>query len=194
MSAAVLISIRPKWCDLIASGEKTIEVRKTAPKLQTPFKCYIYETLDKKYENIGVYDPNAPLYKNFVHYPGKVIGEYICRSFLYLGNVCTDNWDLLVGSTHDLHKRLIVQEACMTKKMLRQYANGKFCVGWNISELVIYDKPKELSAFNGMCSKKALTDCDCGSCKRLLENGNGHCPLDWIKHAPQSWRYVEKLQ
>jgi hypothetical protein len=38
---AVLISIRPKWCEKIASGEKTIEVRKTKPKLLTPFKCYI---------------------------------------------------------------------------------------------------------------------------------------------------------
>lgn len=39
---AVLINIRPKWCEKIASGEKTIEVRKTKPKLLTPFKCYIY--------------------------------------------------------------------------------------------------------------------------------------------------------
>lgn len=29
MSKAVLISIRPKWCEKIASGMKTIEVRKT---------------------------------------------------------------------------------------------------------------------------------------------------------------------
>ena len=39
---SVLISIKPKWCELIANGEKTIEVRKTKPKLETPFKCYIY--------------------------------------------------------------------------------------------------------------------------------------------------------
>ncbi len=41
---AVLISIRPKWCEKIISGEKTIEVRKTRPKMDTPFKCYIYCT------------------------------------------------------------------------------------------------------------------------------------------------------
>ena len=46
MSKAVLISIRPTWCELIANGEKTIEVRKTRPKLDTPFKCYIYCTKD----------------------------------------------------------------------------------------------------------------------------------------------------
>ena len=40
---SVLISIRPQWCEKIASGKKTIEVRKTAPK-EVPFKCYIYET------------------------------------------------------------------------------------------------------------------------------------------------------
>ena len=41
---SVLISIQPKWCELIASGKKTVEVRKTKPKLETPFKCYIYCT------------------------------------------------------------------------------------------------------------------------------------------------------
>lgn len=41
-----MISIRPKWCEKICSGEKTIEVRKTRPKLETPFKCYIYCTVE----------------------------------------------------------------------------------------------------------------------------------------------------
>jgi predicted transcriptional regulator len=41
---AVLLSIRPEWCALIAGGKKTVEVRKTRPKLETPFKAYIYET------------------------------------------------------------------------------------------------------------------------------------------------------
>lgn len=40
----VLISIQPKWVEKIASGEKTIEVRKTRPKIDTPFKVYIYAT------------------------------------------------------------------------------------------------------------------------------------------------------
>ena len=53
MSKAVLISIRPEWCEKIINGQKTIEVRKTRPKMDTPFKCYIYctkpeEKLDRK--------------------------------------------------------------------------------------------------------------------------------------------------
>ena len=50
MNKAVLISIQPKWCELIASGRKTIEVRKTKPKILTPFKVYIYCTLPPKEE------------------------------------------------------------------------------------------------------------------------------------------------
>ena len=50
---AVLISIQPKWCELISNGKKTIEVRKTRPMLETPFKCYIYCTKpSKKYQTI----------------------------------------------------------------------------------------------------------------------------------------------
>ena len=45
---SLLISINPKWCELIASGKKTVEVRKTKPKLETPFKVYIYETKGKR--------------------------------------------------------------------------------------------------------------------------------------------------
>lgn len=55
MSKAVLISIRPKWCEKIISGEKTIEVRKTRPKMNPPFKCYIYRSVQ-----------------------GGVIGEFVC--------------------------------------------------------------------------------------------------------------------
>ena len=79
MSKAVLISIRPKWCELIASGKKTIEVRKTAPKIDTPFKCYIYCT--KEGRGVG----EIP-YRHFYQAPdgprhfmgGTVIGEFIC--------------------------------------------------------------------------------------------------------------------
>lgn len=40
-----LFSIHPKWCEKIFSGEKTIEVRKTAPK--PPFKVVVYCTKGK---------------------------------------------------------------------------------------------------------------------------------------------------
>ncbi len=41
---AVMLSIRPEWCEKILNGEKTVEIRKTKPKIETPFKVYIYCT------------------------------------------------------------------------------------------------------------------------------------------------------
>lgn len=41
---SVILSVRPKWLDLIFKFIKSIEVRKSAPKLKAPFKVYLYET------------------------------------------------------------------------------------------------------------------------------------------------------
>ena len=89
MSKAVLISIRPEWCEKIISGEKTIEVRKTRPNLVPPFKCYIYCTAGRQDLNIPISQErlmrdyletgsmkslNCPLGN------GKVVGEFTCNS------------------------------------------------------------------------------------------------------------------
>ncbi len=92
---SVLLSIRPKWCELIASGKKTIEVRKTRPKIPVPFKCYIYCTKPKmitkyvfKPEDYPEYmrpektvfckvpDASSPFCSE-VNGNGKVIGEFV---------------------------------------------------------------------------------------------------------------------
>lgn len=70
---AVMISIRPEWVEKIMSGEKTIEVRKTAPKIETPFKCFVYMTQGKSKE-LGDY--SQWIYENRM----KVIGEFTCDS------------------------------------------------------------------------------------------------------------------
>ena len=85
MSKAVLISIKPEWCRLIASGAKTVEVRKTRPRLEGPFKCYIYCTKTK--EGILTYLARKKFgrrlyweYKNTK--TGYVIGEFMCDKVL----------------------------------------------------------------------------------------------------------------
>lgn len=63
---SVLISIRPKWCELISSGEKTVELRKTRPKLDVPFKCYIYCTAEiAEHDALWILDyPSREKYSN----------------------------------------------------------------------------------------------------------------------------------
>ena len=88
MSKAVLISIRPMWCEKIISREKTIEVRKTRPELETPFKCYIYCTIGGRDLNIPIsrerlvrdyLETGSMKSLNCPHGNGKVIGEFTCE-------------------------------------------------------------------------------------------------------------------
>ena len=136
MSKAVLISIRPEWCEKIVSGQKTIEVRKTRPKIATPFKCYIYQTKHRWVFSLlrtrfGKYALADRLESAF----GMVIGEFVCDRLVKAE--CGQYCRLL--ST--LYTQILPQE-------LFNYANYKPIYGWHISNLVIYDKPKELKEFS----------------------------------------------
>lgn len=184
---AVLISIQPKWCELIASGEKTIEVRKTKPNIKVPFKVYIYCTKDNTFaeKTLRGFDDNGKA----IYYKankGKVIGEFVCEHITYLGNISTDKWAYLIGWSHEYRKRLVTNNACLTEEELLEYG-GKYA--WHISNLVIYDKPKELSEFlkiNRDCwyADLGLAKRDCSECQ------NKDC---FIQRPPQSWCYVESV-
>ena len=163
MKNAVMISIRPKWCELIASGEKTIDIRKNRPRLTTPFKCYIYCTQDELLTNCNgqIYLATKEKYQKalvrngniIVTLSGKVIGEFVCDDIDYVRNYgdCVDMYD--------------VEASCLTAQEIIDYAKDKdgnfiYTFGWHISGLKIYDEPKELSAFG-------------------------------LKRPPQSWCYTE---
>lgn len=170
MSKAVMLSIRPKWCEKIANGNKTIEVRKTKPKLKTPFKCYIYCTLPKyPHEDFIATDYPRPQFYG----GGKVIGEFTCDQIYELAP--------LNHAPDDVEK-----QACLTREEIVNYLKGTG-YGWHISDLHIYDTPKELSEFErpyecNECDAKWATECN--ACH---EEGK-------IKRAPQSWCYVEVME
>lgn len=181
MSKAVMISIRPKWCEKICRGEKTVEVRKGRPKMETPFTCYIYCTMDHPYISVSCGELDKLNYRtNTVgRCNGKVIGEFICDAIARV-NIC-GFWD---DSGKQLDNRL--KETCLTSEELCDYLGEKVGYGWHISDLKIYDTLKELSKFSRPfenCIDKVCDEFGCESC----ENG-GH-----IKRPPQSWCYVEEM-
>ena len=137
MSKAVLIRIRPEWCEKIINGRKTIEVRKTRPKMDTPFKCYIYKCGN-----------------------GKVIGEFLCDEIIE---------DRTYGHNEEFYRA-----ACMSAYDAAAYAMQSPMYGWHISDLRVYDHPRDLWEFTG-----------------LRETKFGAEPVP-ITRPPQSWRYVEK--
>lgn len=169
-----MLSIRPKWCELIANGTKTVEVRKSRPKLHTPYKCYIYCT--QSGVALGAWGKH-----------GKVIGEFTCD------RIDEYDDDTIFSFRHEDYARwndFGLDRACMHPEDFQNYADGKWLYGWHISDLRIYDKPRELREF-----KKSNRDCfyadlglakrDCPDCK------NSGC---FLERPPQSWCYVEAMQ
>ena len=177
---AVLISIQPKWCEKIAAGEKTVEVRKTYPKIPTPFKCYVYCTEgggQLTYADYCGYDMDT--YEDDFIANGTVIGEFICRQ------ICQVLTHPSVFAGHPLFFAQALKDACLTREEVEAYGGGKDVVGWVISDLKVYEKPKALSDFG--------TKHKCNLSRKCTEQGflcAGYCKLT---RPPQSWCYVEEL-
>lgn len=173
---AVLISIQPKWCEKIANGEKTIEVRKTAPK-EVPFKCYIYCTYGNMKENycLGM--------------RGKVIGEFVCDKVYPIKNRGSS---FSVADEEQSVTNEIARQSCLYYDDMVNYFGNKDGFGWHISDLKIYDKPKELSEFRKPCPYGDLPCWICPSCDKD-ENDNLIQCFNTVSRPPQSWCYVEDL-
>lgn len=182
---SILLSIKPKHVELIARGEKTIEVRKTAPK-EVPFKCYIYESRNGGHrckhcnEKDSCYS-YAPKNVGCYNGRGKVIGEFICDK--------VDEYPYDYCDGVDIDDDTILETA-IDREDINIYAKGKTIYGWHISDLKIYGSPKELSEFSRPCSYSGL----CFSCKRtsFKKDGNLLCNTK-ITRPPQSWMRVEDL-
>lgn len=143
---AVLMSIKPKWCEKIARGEKTVEVRKTKPKLQTPFKCYIYMTATKErcrfFEYITAYENSKG---EIVNGAKKVVGEFVCDNIEKIAcYVVADKYDEYLVSDKFLY------DCGLSYEELHEYLDGEDGYAWKISKLKIYDSPKELCEFRNL--------------------------------------------
>lgn len=183
MAKAVLISIRPEWVEKIANKWKTIEVRKTKPYLETPFKCYIYCTNTRpflvwgdvfrgdwftEFTRLSGYG-RAAADRIWDVFNGHVAGEFVCERVEPI-KAATEPYGI-----YDVDDEFVAQTR-LVDGALWDYGKGTTLYGWHISKLQIYDTPKSLSEFKGLRKTKF-----------------GAEPME-IKRAPQSWCYVEQLK
>lgn len=102
-------------------------------------------------------------------YQRKVIGEFVCDridDFIICEDGTVRNWNYI-----KLYK------SCLKHSEIAEYiGTGKFGYAWHISDLVIYDKPKELSEFHKPIMPKSYRD------------------LEGLTRPPQSWCYVEEIE
>ena len=168
MNKAVLLSIKPQWCELIAMQRKTLEVRKSIPSIETPFKVYIYETKAKwlfdALRNAGMTSIAEILEDGF----GKVVGEFTCDYIKEISVPYPAYFTEMDGS--------VLDQSCLTYYEIHSYAGTSNIYGWHISDLRVYAEPKTLSDFSLVSAG--------------IKNGWYHKPVD---RAPQSFCYVEEL-
>lgn len=184
---AVLMSIKPKWCELIFSGEKTVEVRKVAPKLETPYKVYAYQTKNRGGSKII----NDCL--NSVYGGGKVVGEWVCDKTIELPCETTQpHW--------------LKEKTCLSDDEYIDYLGHKDGKGLYIAKPKRYDTPKALSEFYRRLPDKVLEEgnYDCRKdwnmvcidypemsdlCDDCIFGGRVQ-----LARPPQSWCYVEEIE
>lgn len=142
----VLISIKPEWCKLIAEGKKTIEVRKTFPKYDTPFRVLVYctkgTTLWKKDDRFLLDGEYNRLIDEIPDYllNGEVIGEFICT-----GKYVVRPRALTCESE-------FVKRSCVPVGKLVAYVSDKefpkdHVYGWCFQSFTLYENPKELREY-----------------------------------------------
>lgn len=214
---AILKPVSPELCEKVISGECTLLLSKTRPKLETPFKEYIYCTKGKE----------VLVTNKVVSWTGEVIGEFVCdrideyrtefyedeETYQEIREVWLDEdydypvEDYKIITTNERENPndcKLLKNACLTFNEVKKYVgygDGKFC-SLHISDLKIYDKPKELGEngdFKFPCVRGG-EDFDshrkCVGCKYArLWTGTKEIYCDrWVTRAPQSWCYVEELE
>lgn len=207
---SVLISIRPKWVEKIASGKKTIEVRKSAPK-EVPFKAYIYCTKQKINGEILFYERKVEgrnrgfRDKGDIPLAGKVIGEFICDKVYPIKNKGSS---FVVANEKQSVTNEIAGQSCLYYDDMVSYFGDKDGYGWHISDLKIYDKPRELSDFLKPCPDTFHYCTICKHCVKIIPPDEEEYALyhggqydyweeqctNRLTSPPQSWRYVEDLR
>lgn len=200
---AIMISIKPEWCEKICNYKKTIEIRKTMPKCALPIKVYIYCTKikDKKRYTDEV---DIPLETGMYMGNGRVIAEFILNQ-IDLVEICDPH---IFRNGKQLDWYWFKRNACLDCEEIMSYigygcdydgwASSEYAKGyaWHIDDLKIYNEPKELSEF---VSNKVLSYDDWlyaiyNGHSGARNNYNSYLNVFRLKRPPQSWCYVEELK
>lgn len=194
---AVLRSIKPYWLYLILIGEKTVEVGKDFPKAEVWNKeVNLYCSKDKKsFDRIPEKDREW-----MRKYLGKCACRFVCNK---IEDLRYDALEMTYFSRKYRDTKLLDEEffpgTQVTYQEAYDYCKGMsygeedsdLFYGWHISDLKIYDKPRELSEFKRECNHVCVDTKTKKKCERILVDGFSCNGLKSIKRPPQSWTYVE---
>lgn len=193
MKKAILISIRPEWVAKILNKEKTIEIRKTAPKCKLPVDVYIYCTkskdcfLEKKIylqecEFCSYEWPNQP-FKAFVAFLEEApVGK---EQFFWVDKKCLGfDGDGKVLATVGEKVRQEIDDIESDCFYASPSVNGKV-----VAKFTLKAANRTTPFYPSLGRKGIFYDWHISD----LEVFDGPKDLSdfGLKHAPQSWQYVE---
>lgn len=185
MNASVIISIRPEWVQKIFDGEKTLELRKTMPKVKPPFRCYIYCTKARYPHEDFLVTIDQPISERpFTgHYGGgMVVAEFICSEISRLDVPFPAYWEEVDQDA--------LKAACLTYGQAHDYLGHRSGYAWHISELKIYAEPKNVLHFLRLpCEKETA----CNLCSYWVSSMQRCFRSNFIQRAPQDWCYTAGL-
>lgn len=229
---SILMSIHPKHCWNIFRGIKTIEVRKHVPKNGAPFKVHIYCTSIKSMNLQDYCEIHKSTGGIVDDWSSKVIGEFICDKIdeyecEFVDNDCLETVYLIdredcddedypdrtliwsnEGDNYNFSPNdEIIKGSRVSYKELKKYIGYGFNTfyGLHISDLKIYDEPKELSDFIVPSKSGCVNEGKCSGCI-YFDKGNGFnieddckapfCTDEYkpLRRPPQSWCYVRELK
>lgn len=176
----ILLPVHSKWCKKIFNGEKTIEVRKNAPKIEPPFTVYVYMTKSKG---------NSKIINNVldtVYGGGKVIGSFVCDKIIEYDPAIITCAKMEVNGAKVKEELRYSAGACLTAEEMFKYSKGKSLYGWHIAKPKLFEEPKPLWTFVKGCDDMYDQQTGgnyCEYCERSCH----------ISRAPQSWCYVEEV-
>ena len=180
---SILLPIKPKHCESIINGKQTIVVVRTRPKIETPFKCYMYCTKDKDnvlWQNKTYYycdDRSHNLFDKSLN--NKVIGEFTCYSII----------NLFSSSKFWLDEDIVKKTGLLQEDIIK-FANGAEKIyGWYILNNILYDNPKYIDDFKKFNRKCWYTDL--GLAKRDYDECRDYNCM--IQKTPSHWIYTEEI-
>lgn len=127
MSRNVIMSIHPKWMQMIFTGEKRFEVRRRAPLQCSPFKVYVYCTKQEDAWLAGIKGCRKSYQLN-----GNIVGEFTCVKI----------WDM-----RPPFKDADVGTGLSAKQLYEYMGANDHLDFIEIEDPVIYETPKKLEDF-----------------------------------------------
>lgn len=199
---AILISIKPKYVADILNGKKTVEIRKKFPKGYVGW-VYIYctshnnhrkslyelETYKKKRKfDVDYYIPSDP---GFI-LNSKVVARFWVDKVEYVENTYDEfRWGEEDYSTETFNPDVLYEKSCLSFEKIDKYLKGDCGYAIHITNLEIFDKPKELKEFYKVGCEEYFT-------KHVFVDHPNFRPIYerelkqfQFTRAPQSWCYVE---